>query len=61
MTSTHPIAYCMAQSLYEWEVLASLILLVESDAHEIQTLGEPQVMVLDSSDEVHVSAEHLSL
>src|SRR5258705_13421178 len=48
------------KSLKEWEVLASPILLVESDTHEIQTLGTPQVTVLDSSDEVCVSVEHLS-
>src|SRR5258708_25251365 len=48
------------ESFFEQEVLASPILLAESDAHEIQTLGMPQVTVLDSSDEVCVSAEHLS-
>ena len=41
-------------------MLASPILLAESDIHEIQTMGEPQMMILDSSDEVRVSAEDLS-
>src|SRR6266436_8612913 len=48
------------KSLNGQEVLASPILLAESDVHEIQALGEPQVIVLDSSDEVRVSAEDLS-
>src|SRR5258708_34881520 len=41
-------------------MVAAPILLAESDVHEIQTLGEPQMMILDSSDEVRVSAEDLS-
>ncbi len=49
------------KSFIEREMLVSLILLAESDVHEIQTLGEPQMMILDSSDEIHVSAEDLSL
>src|SRR5258708_6413664 len=48
------------ESFIEQEMLASPILLVESDVHEIQTLGEPQMMILDSSNEVRVSAEDLS-
>src|SRR5258708_11142486 len=49
------------ESFIEREMFASPILLAESDVHEIQTLGEPQMMILDSSNEVCVSAEDLSL
>ena len=49
------------ESLNGQEAQALPILLAESEVHEIQALGEPQVIVLDSSDEVCVSAEDLSL
>src|SRR5258708_413164 len=48
------------ESFIEREMLASPILLAESDGHEIQTLGAPQIVVLNSNDEVRGSAEDLS-
>ena len=57
--------------LFEWlpwgvprkyrEVQASLIQLMEAESGDIQTLGEPQVRILNTSNDVSVSEEELSL